>query len=92
MDVPISCFRRHENQKTSIAGQKYLDEAKQVFMQAGGKVPPALIQRVRISLLAACGTSRGWRRRADRIGLLKEACNITYDREHLCWVKERLYE
>lgn len=90
VDVPISCFRRHENQKTSVAGQKYLDEAKDVFMRAGGKVSPELIQRVRISLLAACGTSRGWRRRADRIGLLKEASNLTYDREHLCWVKEHL--
>lgn len=52
----------------------------------------ALIQKVRIRLLDACGTSRGWRRRASRIGLLKEAKNITYDRVHSCWMKERLYE
>ena len=88
VDVPISCFRRHENQKTSTDGQKYLDEAKEVFMLAGGKVPPALIQKARSALLSACGTSLGWRRRMHRIGMLKDVCNITYDCEQSCWVKE----
>lgn len=88
VDVPLGCFRRHETQKTSVAFDKYLDEAKDAWLRTGGKVPPALLQKTRIRLLGACGTSPEWRRLARKIGLLKGTNNITYDWGRRCWVKE----
>ncbi len=87
VDVPIGCFRRHETQKTSIAFQRYLDEARGVFLNAGGKVLPHSVQKLRMRLVDACGTSVGWRRHASRIGLLNGARNITYDWGRSCWIK-----
>lgn len=88
VDVPLGCFRRHETQKTSVAFHKYLDEAKSVFLNAGGKVLPRPVQRLRMQLAGACGTSVDWRRRAIRAGLLKGTNNIAYDWGRCCWVKE----
>lgn len=88
VDVPLGCFRRHELQKTDVSFQGYLDEAKSVFINAGGKVLPATLQRFRMRILETCVTSAWLRRRASRFGLLKGAENITYDWDRSSWVKE----
>lgn len=88
VDVPLGCFRRHETQKTSVAFQKYLDEAKSAFLNAGGKVLSPSIQKMRMRLIEGCGTSIGWRRNASRVGLLKGVNNITYNWGRSHWAKE----
>ena len=88
LDVPLGCYRRHEAQKTSVAYEKYLDEARMVFKHAGGKPPANARQRVRVGLLRACGTSIGCRRAATRMGLLNDVRNITYDWASCSWIKE----
>ena len=89
VDVPLGCFRRHETQKTSVAFQKYLDEAISVFMNSGGKVLSPALQRARMRLVEACGTSLRWRRRASTVGLISGVKNITYDWGRSCWTKEQ---
>jgi hypothetical protein len=84
----MGCFRRHDSQKTSTAFQKYLDEARSVFVDAGGKVLPHRIQDFRIRLAEMYGTSGVWRRWAGRLGLREEEGNITYDWGRCVWVKE----
>ncbi len=88
VDVPLGCFRRHDMQKTSNFFQKYLDEAKSVFLNAGGRVLPQPIQTLRMRLIRACDTSATCRRHASQIGLLKGIRNITYDWGRSCWAKE----
>lgn len=88
IDVPLGCFRRHETQKTSVAFQKYIDEAKMVFIKSGGKLLPPPLQKARMRLIEACGTSVGWRRRASKLGLINGVKNITYDWGCSSWTKE----
>lgn len=88
VDVPLGCYRRHESQKTSVAYQKYLEEARQVFDNVEGKAPRAAVQRIRMGVIRGCGTSMGWRQVAARIGVLKGIQNITYDWAHCRWSKE----
>ena len=88
IDVPLGCFRRHGSQKTSIAFHRYLDEARHVFYDGGGKVFPRPLQKFRMRLVEACGTSLSWRRRAERIGLLNGISNLTYDWDRSCWAQE----
>lgn len=88
VDVPLGCFRRHEKQKSAISFQAYLDEAKDVFVSAGGKPLAAPLHKIRMRLLEACGTSSRWRRLAIQVGLLQNIQNITYDWNRCCWTKE----
>lgn len=89
VDVPLGCFRRHDQQKTSVAFQGYIDEALAVFLEAGGKPPRSTLQSIRLWFLEACGTSVRWRRTARRLGLLPGVNNITYDWARSVWVKEQ---
>ena len=77
IDIPLGCFRRHDNQKTSLAFDDYLDEARRVFRHYGGKRQKSAIQRARLKL-------RGFlpmaiHNAAFRYGLMEPAYRVTYD-------------
>lgn len=89
VDIPLGCSRHENNQETKAAFQKYLDEVKSVFLNIGGKALPPPVQKIRMRLVEACGTSVSWRRLGRNIGLIDEAKNITYDWNRSCWAKEQ---
>lgn len=77
IDVPLSCFRRHDDQKTSVAMAQYLKEAKGVFFRSGGKEPRALTQILRLKTRDFLSSSL--RQAAFRLKLIEPAPGLTYD-------------
>ncbi|MET4608593.1 glycosyltransferase involved in cell wall biosynthesis [Bradyrhizobium sp. JR4.1] len=84
VDVPIGCFRRHADQRTSTTFTKYVEEAKAIFARAGGHAPTGVIQEARIWLRQAAPPKlRSWA--FDR-KLIQPAPTVTYDWGTREWV------
>jgi len=84
VDIPLGCFRRHDNQKTSYAFNDYLDEARRIFLKYGGKRQKPSVQRARLKLRsclpsAICNS-------AFRYGLMEPAYLVTYDWGLCDWI------
>lgn len=87
IDVPLGCYRRHEDQKTSTAMGVYLDEAKAIFREAGGRPRGALAHNFQTALRA--GHVKWMGRIAKRCGWLSAAPLVTYDWAGSRWTLER---
>ncbi|MBR1232028.1 glycosyltransferase family 2 protein [Bradyrhizobium sp. AUGA SZCCT0182] len=84
VDVPIGCFRRHDDQRTSKSFTKYLDEAKAIFSRAGGHARAGVVQGARIWLRqSATAELRRW---AIGRKLIYPAPTVTYDWANREWV------
>jgi glycosyltransferase involved in cell wall biosynthesis len=87
IDVPIGCFRRHDDQRTSKAFTNYLEEAAAIFSRSGGHARVGVIQAARIWLRQS--TPAKLRRSAIGRSLVNWAPTVTYDWGSREWV---LYE
>src|SRR5262249_7934898 len=84
VDVPIGCFRRHDDQRTSTSFANYLEEAKAIFARSGGRARSGLIQGARIVLRqSATANLRSW---TTVRRLLGRAPTVTYDWGSQEWV------
>ncbi|WP_194467090.1 glycosyltransferase family 2 protein [Bradyrhizobium sp. CCBAU 53340] len=84
VDVPIGCFRRHADQRTSTSFANYLEEAKAIFARAGGRARAGVIQNARIWLRQSAPPKlRNW---AIGRSLLHPAPTVTYDWGTRAWV------
>ncbi len=85
VEIPLGCFRRREGQKTAVAFQSYLDEARTVFARDGGHVPSRLGASLRV----------GFRRHAPpelkrfigRLGVYERRPYLLYDWSNARWVE-----
>lgn len=87
IDVPLACFRKHAAQKTSTNLQRYMEEAKSVFIRMGGRVPSPVHQALRLLLaprqLMASGRFE-WQKK-----LFKPSKRVVYDWAEDTWnIKE----
>lgn len=84
VDVPIGCFRRHDNQRTSTSFANYAEEAKRIFARIGGSARVGVLQSARVWLRqSAPAKLRDWA--IDR-QLLYPAQAVTYDWASQEWV------
>lgn len=88
VDVPLAGFRRHESQKTTRGFEKYVAEARRAFAGAGARQSPTWWQTLRIRTERYLAVSAEFRRRARRLGFLRDVRNLTYDWGSGRWIYE----
>lgn len=87
VDVPIGCFRRHDDQRTSTSFANYLEEAKTIFARIGGHARTGAIQNARIWLRqSAPAKLRDW---AIGRKLIHPAPTVTYDWGSREWILDQ---
>jgi len=77
VDVPLGCFRKQQDQKTSTDPGRYIEQARTVFERAGGHPPPRTLQRWRMRLWRSL--PHDWTRRLQGRTRDKAIHHLTYD-------------
>lgn len=86
VDVPLGCYRRHAEQKTSQAFGQYLDEARGIFARVGGRAPRPRTATLRLGLRRY--TPPPARRLLVRLGWMEARPYVTYDWGAQTWVAQ----
>ncbi len=83
VDIPLACFRRHDNQKTSQSMDQYLEEAGRIFSGMGGTKPIPSVQAVRLKIRSAMPmVLKGL---AVKCGMIEPAYLVTHDLSDNGW-------
>ena len=87
LDVPLGCFRRHDNQRTATSFASYIEEAKAVFARIDGHSRQGRAQSARVWLRQSLpATLRTW---SIERKLMEPAPAVTYDWATQEWVIEQ---
>lgn len=81
LDVPLGTFRKHDDQKTSVAFQKYIEEAKACLLRHGGSLPEPEFSAWRLRARRD-GSSKA---ALVKLGMADWAPTVTYDWEAKKW-------
>jgi len=83
VDVPLACFRKHDEQKTSTAFDMYKKEALEIFERRGGSAPNPFVQKVRNRVRAAMTPEfSGF---LARVGIRRQPPRLVYDWGSSTW-------
>jgi glycosyltransferase involved in cell wall biosynthesis len=87
VDIPLGGFRCHGDQKTALAFNEYLDEARKVFSEHGGARQWSLRQGLRVKLRTFLPIAV--REAAFRYGLMEPAYVVTFNNMTEEWMVTR---